>query len=210
MILLLFLYYGKVSCLIFLNETYCIGRYAFFASRESQFLGGGGFYADVVLWDAHNFGQTLFHLGDMWIEFRALGAYGGIDVAYMVALCGNQVDGLAQEYLAVDVFELLACIGEVVANVAHVGGSQQGIADGVYEYVGIRVTEQTKRVRNLDSTNPQVAVRNQLVNVISHAYAEPPPTSSLGGGMSCLRFFLRGMYIFHDSIFFQNSPSVRT
>ena len=59
----------------------------------------------------------------------------------------------------------------MVTDVAHVGGAQNGIADGMDEHIGVAVSQQAEGVGHTDAAQPQVAVRNQLVDVVAHAYA---------------------------------------
>lgn len=127
--------------LIFFDEDYGVGGDAFLATGEAEFLGGGCLDAYIVNVDVHDLGETLLHSFDVRVELRALGTYGAVDVAYTIALGGDEVNGLAKEYLRVDAIGLSGGVGEVISYVAHVGGTEQGVADGVDEYVGIAMAE---------------------------------------------------------------------
>jgi hypothetical protein len=59
----------------------------------------------------------------------------------------------------------------VVTYVAHVGGAKKGVADGMDEDIGIRVAQEAECVGNEYTTQPQVAVGNQLVDIVAHAYS---------------------------------------
>ena len=76
---------------------------------------------------------AALHLGYVGVELGALCAHRGVYVADAVALGGDEVDGLAQQNLTVYVERLGSRVGEVVTYVAHVGGAEQGVADGVDE-----------------------------------------------------------------------------
>ncbi len=133
-------------------------------------FGGGGFDGDVIKVDAHHLGEGLLHLWDVGIEFGMFSADGAVDVADAVAFGGNDVEGLAQKNLGVDVLKLVALLGwKMITDVAHVGGSKNGVANGMDEHIGIGMAEQTEGVVNLDAAEPEVAVGNQLVNVVAEA-----------------------------------------
>ena len=91
---------------------------------------------------------------------------------HRVAVVGQQGNGPAQQHLAVDVFELGARVGEVVADVAQGGGAEQRVADGVDEDVGVAVAEQSRFVFQADAAEPQGAARHEPVHVESEAYSD--------------------------------------
>ena len=103
----------------------------------------------------------------MRVELGALCTHRGVYVADAIALGGDEVDGLAQQYLTIDVERLGSRVGEVVAYVAHVGGAEQGVADGVDEHVGVAVSEQAEFVVEADTAEPQLATLHQFVDIIS-------------------------------------------
>ena len=72
----------------------------------------------------------------------------------MIALGGNQLDGLLQDHLAVHAVGKSGGIGEMIADVAHIGGTQQGIADGVQQHIGITMTQQALTMFDLDAAHP--------------------------------------------------------
>ena len=123
-------------------DEHCgISRNAFFAAGKAKFLGGCSLNGNVVDVNAHHFCQTCLHLGNMCFQLRTFSTNGGIDVAYRIAFSCNQFDCLAQQNLTVYVVEVVTVVGEVVTNVAHIGRTQQGIADGMNENIGIAVSE---------------------------------------------------------------------
>ena len=48
-----------------------------------------------------------------------------------------------KQYLAVYIESIIGVVGEMESYVAHVGSAEHGIADGVYEHVGIAMPEQS-------------------------------------------------------------------
>lgn len=153
---------------IFLQQHHGVGADAFFTAGEAELLGGGGFDGDVIRVYAHDVGKGLLHLGNVGVEFGTLGTDGGIDVANGVASGGDDVEGLAEQNLGVDVLELIAFLGgEVVADVTHVGGAEDGIADGMDEDIGIGVSEQSEGVLYLDAAEPEGTTLDKLVDIVA-------------------------------------------
>ena len=61
----------------------------------------------------------------------------------------------------------------MIADIAHVGGTQQGIADGMDEHISIAVAQQAQFMVDADAAQPQVAVFHQLVNVVAESHTYP-------------------------------------
>ena len=141
----------SVDLSVFLNQYRSVGRDALFATRKTEFLGGGGFDGDILFVYAHHVSEGLLHQGDVCFQLRTLGADSSVDIAYAVALGGDELYGAAQEYLAVDILKFACGVGEVIAYVAQVSCTQEGIADGMDEYIGIGVAEETSVVFEADA-----------------------------------------------------------
>lgn len=58
----------------------------------------------------------------------------------------------------------------MITDITHIGCTQQGITNGVNQHVGITMAEQTQLIIYLDTTQPQVTVLYQLVNIVSKSY----------------------------------------
>ena len=86
----------------------------------------------------------------------------------------------------------------MVADVAQVGSSEQCVADGMNEHVGIAMAQQPQLMLYLDAPQPEVAIFHQLMDVVTHANSyskrmilhnnkgnlnSPPlPSGGVGGG----------------------------
>ena len=103
----------------------------------------------------------------MRIELWALGTYCGIDIAQAVALGCYEVDSFAQQYLAVDVKSLGSGVGEVVAYVAHIGGTKQGVAYSMNQNVGIAMAKQAEGVVEAYAAKSWLAALYKFVDIIS-------------------------------------------
>ena len=79
----------------------------------------------------------------MGFQLGALGADGSIDIAYTVTFGGDELHCTCQENFTVDILEFPCGIGEMVSYVAHMCSTQECVADGMDEYIGIRVTEES-------------------------------------------------------------------
>ena len=131
-----------------------VSRYALLTTSKPKSLGGGGFDGDIVLIGLHDLCQTGFHGRHMRIDFGPFGADGSVYVSEAIAFCGDEFDGFAQQYLAIHVQRVGRRVGEVVANVAHVGSAEQRIADGMNQHIGVAVAEQTQCVVYLYAAQP--------------------------------------------------------
>lgn len=58
----------------------------------------------------------------------------------------------------------------MVTDVAHIGRPQQGITDGMYQHVGIAVSQQAFLVLQTDTTQPQLTAFHQLVDIEAETY----------------------------------------
>ena len=103
----------------------------------------------------------------MGVELWSLRSNGRINVAYRVALLLEKLGSAAQQDFAVDIQELIGVVGELVADIAQVGGAEQGIADCVYEHIGIGVPCQAILIRDLHTTYPKVAVLDKFMYIYS-------------------------------------------
>lgn len=121
------------------NQYDGVGRDTLFASGKSQLLGRGGLDGDVVRIYLHYLGQALLHYRDMGIQLGAFGTDGYIGVPQFVALLAEEGKGLAEQYLTVYIFVFVGRVGKVEPDVAQVGCSQQCVAQGMDQNVGIRV-----------------------------------------------------------------------
>ena len=143
--------------MLFLNQAYGVGRDAFLAACKAEFLGGRGLDGDIVLIATADLSHTSLHGGDMGIHLRALGTDGGVDIHQPVALRGNEGDGVAENDLAVHAVGFGRGIWEMVANVAHVGGAEKGVADSMQQHIGIAVAKEAFTMFQLNAAHPQIA-----------------------------------------------------
>ena len=137
-----------------LDEHDGVCAYALLPPGETEFLGGGGLDGDVVRTDAHDLRHTLLHGRDVRVEFGLLGADSGIDVPHPVAFRGNERDHLLQDDFAIHVECVIGVVGEMITDVAHIGGTEKGIADGMDEHIGIAMTQQSQSMLYLNASEP--------------------------------------------------------
>lgn len=77
-----------------------------------------------------------------------------------------------QEYATIDAEELRGGVGEMAADVAQGGCTEQGIANGMYENVGVTVAEEPVGVGNGDAAEREGAVGNKAVDIIAKACSD--------------------------------------
>ena len=116
----------------------------------------------------------------MRIDFRPFSAYGSIDVAHTKPLFCKEPDGFPEDDFRIHVQRVSGCVGEVIAYVAQIGSTEQCVADGMDEHVGIAVTEQPEAVFDLDAAEVEAASFNESVYVVSHSDAEGWDRGGLG------------------------------
>ena len=105
----------------------------------------------------------------MGVELGLFGHDGGVDVAQFVARIAKEAHGPGEEDLAVDAGILAGGVGEVIADVAQSGGAEQGVADGVNEYVGVAMAKQSEGVVDVHTADPQFTVGGEGVDVVSES-----------------------------------------
>ena len=59
----------------------------------------------------------------------------------------------------------------MITDVTHIGGTQECIADGMDEHIGIAVTQQPVGVLYPDAAQPKLTALHQTVHVISESYS---------------------------------------
>ena len=97
---------------------------------------------------------------------------GSTDVAIDIALAHTLRRG-TQQRQRIRAFEGRVGVGEMAADVAKAGGTEQGIDDRVQQRIRIRMPQQPAVVGNLDPAQQQLAAGHQRVGV-------PPLANSQG------------------------------
>ena len=57
-------------------------------------------------------------------------------------------------------------------DVAHIGGTEQGVAYSVNKDICIAMSQKAMGVGDEDATEPQCPVGNKAVDIVAHAYSE--------------------------------------
>ena len=83
----------------------------------------------------------------------------------------------------------------MLADVAECGSSQQRVADGVQQHVGIAMSEQPEAMGYQHSPEPQLAVGDKLVYIVAYSYAQDLKCYELmvGVALAGLRFTVSEM-----------------
>ena len=103
----------------------------FFPARKSKFLCCCSLDGYIVYIYVHNIGKTFLHFLYMRIYLWTFGTNCGVDVPYMIALCGYKVYGFLEKYLAVYVEGVCRGVREVITDVSHVCCSKQSVTDSM-------------------------------------------------------------------------------
>ena len=108
----------------------------------------------------------------MGAQFGLLGDDGAVHVHYAPTLSLHGGVGLAQQGAAVGVFMFGGGVGEVGADIAQGGGTEQGIGDGVQQGVGVGVAEQAFFKGDGYAAENERAAGHELVDVVALSDAE--------------------------------------
>ena len=103
----------------------------------------------------------------MFFQLRSFRTHGSIYVAYYISLRSYQRHRLPQQDFTIDVLELTGCIRKVVTDITHIGSTQQGIANGMYQYICIRMPQQAFLMFQTDATQPEFTAFHQAMNIKS-------------------------------------------
>lgn len=77
-----------------------------------------------------------------------------------------------QEYATIDAEKLRGGVGEMAADVAQGGCAEQGVANGMYEDVGVTVAEKTVGVGYGDTAEREGAVGDKAVDIVAKACSD--------------------------------------
>ena len=150
-----------------IQEDYSVGTDAFLSAFEAEMFCCGGLDGHTGDVCAEDVGNGLAHLGDIGANLWLLGHDDAVDIADTIAFLLEEVVAVAQQQFAVDVFVSGVCVGEVFAYVAKGGGTEHGITDGMKQHVGVGMSQQTFGVGYFNAPQPQFAVVDKLVNIVS-------------------------------------------
>lgn len=90
----------------------------------------------------------------------------------MIVVLAQEPDDFFEEQKAVDVGKLRIGIGKMLAQVAEVGGAEQGVADGVAEHIRVGMPGEAEWMFDLDAAEHQTTSGHERVNVISETDAQ--------------------------------------
>lgn len=128
-------------------------------------------------------GEVAAHGGDVGFEFGLFGDDYGVNVADRPAVLLDELMDLGKEFEAIGSGPLGIRGGEVVADVAKAEGTEEGIHDGVGEYVCVAMAEESEGVGDGDSAEDEGSIGAEAVDVVAVADAEGG--HGVGWGLEC-------------------------
>jgi hypothetical protein len=137
------------------NEAHTRSADTLFPALETETFRGGGLDAHGILINTHDTRKSALHLGDMGIEFGTLGTHRDINIVHAITLRGDKRNGLGKKYLAVDTLILPRCVRKMITDVAHIGSTEKGITDSMYQHIGIGMTQKTLLMGDKYATEPK-------------------------------------------------------
>ncbi len=126
---------------LFLDECNGICGDALLASSKAQLFGCCSLDADGIYITADDVRHALLHLWDVWVHLGALSTDGGIDIHQLVTFGSYQLNRFLKDNLTIHSVGLCRGVREVIANIAHVGGTEYSVADSMYQHVGITMPQ---------------------------------------------------------------------
>ena len=109
------------------------------------------------------------HLAHVREELGRLGNHRGVHVDDSALAKTHQPRRFVQEDAAARAPPTRVGVGKEMADVRLAQGAENGVADRVHQYVGIRMSFQTFRVRNLHPAQEEFASLDQGVHVVTDA-----------------------------------------
>ena len=106
-----------------------------------------GFDGDIVKRGVEDVGDGLAHERDERGYLGLLSNDDAVDVADAESMLVDELKAVAEDV-----------VGEVLSYVAEGGGTEDGVADGMEEYVGVGMAEEPFGVRDLDAAEPKRTV----------------------------------------------------
>jgi hypothetical protein len=105
------------------------------------------------------------------LNFRALQAKGAVNVYYGISFFSQQPDDFFEQYFAVNAFVFRVFVRKMIANIAQIGGAQNGIAYCMNEHVGIGVAHSAFAMLYQYAAQPKLVTFCQTVHVVALSYA---------------------------------------
>ncbi len=123
----------------------------------------------------------------MRCHFGRLRDDGGIDIHHAIACFRQQPVYLAHQLATVDPLVTWIGIGKMPANITQRSCTQQRIAQGMQQYIRVRMAKQSFFIRNGNAADNKIAPGGQLVNI------KPLPNSDFFHGNWIICFEMRGL-----------------
>ena len=105
-------------------------------------------------------------------EFRRLRDDGGVDIADLPAGAADPARRFGEQRDRIGALEALVGIGEMLADIAKRGGTEQRIGDRMTQRIGVGMTEQAVAVRNLHAAEDQRPPGDQCMGIPAFADAQ--------------------------------------
>ena len=143
----------------------------FFASDEPHRFIGGGFNTHPLRGNAQRLGDVLLHLSDVRRDLGLLREEGRINVDNAPARARDLSRRFAEKYMARSAFPTGIGVGKKVSDVCLSDCAEDGVRDRMKESVGVGMSVETSRVRNLHAAEDQLPTLDELVNIIANSDA---------------------------------------
>jgi hypothetical protein len=141
----------------------------FLAADKSEEFIGSRFDSYSVRGNLKGSGNIDFHLDDVGVDLGLLGNERGVDVHNHSAGGLNSASGFFEKNAAGCAPPAWVSVGKIMSNIGFAQGSQDGIANGVHQDIGIGVAVEALGMGNFHATQDKASAFNQGVDVITDA-----------------------------------------
>jgi hypothetical protein len=105
----------------------------------------------------------------MRTEFRALADHYGIEVGDAQVLFVQELSGVFKEKQAGRAFPFWIGVRKMRADVAKACGTEQRVAQGVYEYITIGMSDGPLIERDFDSADHELAAFSEAMQIVANS-----------------------------------------
>ena len=114
--------------------------HSFFSAYKTEVLSSSSLDGDNIWIYSHDLCKASLHSGNMRIDLGLFCANSAVAIAKLIAFLAEKCHRFLQQDLGVDTLKLIPLYGrEMVADIALVGCSENGIAECMNQHISIRM-----------------------------------------------------------------------
>lgn len=154
---------------ILLDQGHRVCGHAFFSANETHGLIGGGFNANSIFSYTKQVSDHRPHGRHMGHDLGSFQDQGAVHIAHGPAALTDQAHHFLQEHFTISTFPACIGIGEVLPDITQSNRAEQGITQGMEQYISVRMAKGTYRMGDQHTTKPELAALYQAVYIEAEA-----------------------------------------